>query len=47
MHIGFAGTVIATFNRIVEKAINTITIILIVFCCVKTTLSSNGVCSTW
>ena len=47
VYVAFAGTVITTFDGIVKQAINAITIIAVVFCCIDTTLCRNRVGTTW
>jgi hypothetical protein len=38
MDIAFAGAIIASFHRVVEKAIDAISVVLIIFCGVDSTL---------
>ena len=47
MYIGFAGTIVTTFDSIVKQAKNTIAIILIILCSINTALRRNGVRATW
>ncbi|MCY1562610.1 hypothetical protein D9M68_1000380 [compost metagenome] len=46
MYVGLTGTIVTTFDGIVEQAINAVTIILIVFGSVDTTLCCDRVRTT-
>ena len=45
MHIAFTCTIVATFYCIIKKTENRVTIILIIFCSIDTTLCSNAMCT--
>ena len=47
MHIRFTRTIIAALNRVVEKSINAIAVVLIILRRINTALSSNRVGATW
>lgn len=41
--VGLTGTVVATFDGVVEQAVNRVAVVLVVLGCIDTTLGSNGV----
>ena len=43
--VGFAGTVIATFDGIAEKTLDAVAVVLIVLGCIDAALGSDGVCT--
>ena len=45
VNVGFAGTVVSTFDRIVEETIHAVSVVLIVFGRIDTTLCCDGVCT--
>ena len=46
INVGFACTIVTTFDCIVEKTVYGVTVILIVLSCIDTTLCSNRVSTT-
>ena len=46
VHIGLTGAVVTTFDSIVKKSVDTISVIGIVFCCIDTTLGSYAMCTS-
>ena len=46
MHIAFSCTIVATFDSVVKQTVNAISIILIIFCSIYTTLCGNAMCTT-
>ena len=45
INVGFACTIVATFHRIVEEAIDRVAVVLVVLGCIDTALGRNGVCT--
>ena len=43
MHIGLAGTKIAAFDRVVEKPVNAVAVILVILGCIDATLRGDRV----
>ena len=43
IYVGLTGTVVSTFDGIVEETVDAVAIVLIVLCGINTTLGSNGV----
>ena len=46
INVSLTSTVIASFNRIIKQSIDCITVVLIVLCCIDTTLCSNRMGTT-
>src|SRR5690606_12145200 len=46
-HICLTCTVVTTFNGIVEQTENGVTVVLVIFSSVNTTLCRNRVCTAW
>ena len=47
INVSLTSTIVTTFDSIIEKTIDRVTIILIVFSSIHTTLRSNRVSTTW
>ena len=45
MDVGFTGAVVATLERVVEKSIHAIAVILVVLGCIDPSLCGNTVCT--
>ena len=43
IHVGFAGTIVTTFDGVVEQTVNGVVVVLVVFGSVDTTLGGDGV----
>ena len=44
--VGLAGTIVAALHGVVEQTIDRVSVVLIAFCCIDTTLCSDGVCAS-
>ena len=47
VNVGFACTIVTTFDCIVEKTVYRVAVILIILSCVDTTLCCDGVSTAW